>query len=155
MFVRTHSLIVLMVTALCFASGCGGAADAPKLYRVTGVVTYKGQDVPGAKVMFMGDGTKPPAVGITNDDGKYSLSSLAGTGAVSGRHVVAVIKEAEADPAQKVNMTMEEAAAAAQAPEKSSKPTSLIPAKYADPQTSGLEFEVTTGTNDFSIDLTD
>ena len=155
MLVQTNSLTVLMLLAMPLALGCGGAADAPTLYRVTGVVTYKGQNVPGAKVMFMGDGTKPPAVGVTNEEGKYSLSSLAGTGAVAGRHVVAVIKESEADPAEKVNMSMEEAAAAAQKPEKSSKPTSLIPGKYADPQTSGLEFEVTSGTNDFPIELKD
>ncbi|MFO1002875.1 MAG: carboxypeptidase-like regulatory domain-containing protein [Planctomycetaceae bacterium] len=155
MFVNAQSLNVMMLAAVVFSSGCGGASDAPTLYRVSGIVTYKGQNVPGAKVMFMGDGTKPPAVGITNEDGKYSLSSLAGTGAVAGRHVVAVIKESEPDPTEKVNMSMEEAAAAAQKPEKSSKPTSLIPAKYADPQTSGLEFEVTSGTNDFPIDLKD
>ncbi len=154
MSVKTQSLLVMM-TAVLFASGCGGASDAPTLYRVTGIVTYKGQNVPGAKVMFMGDGSKPPAVGITNEDGKYSLSSLAGTGAVAGRHAIAVIKESEPDPSEKVNMSMEEAAAAAQKPEKSSRPTSLIPAKYADPQTSGLEFEVTSGTNDFPIELTD
>jgi len=155
MFVRAQLLILLTFVVISGTSGCGGASDAPKLYRVTGVVSYKGQNVPGAKVMFLGDGTKPPAVGITNDEGKYSLSSLAGTGAVAGRHVVAVVKESEADPAEKINMSMEEAAAAAQKPDKPSKPMSLIPAKYSSPQTSGLEFEVTSGTNEFPIELKD
>jgi len=155
MFVRPQLLIILIFVAIFGTSGCGGVSDAPKLYRVTGVVTYKGQNVPGAKVMFMGDGTKPPAVDITNDDGKYSLSSLAGPGAVAGRHIVAVVKESEAEPFEKINMSMEEAAVASQKPEKPAKPTSLIPAKYSSPQSSGLEFEVTSGTNEFAIELID
>ena len=105
--------------------------------------------------MFMGDGTKPPAVGITSETGTYSLSSLAGTGAVAGRHVVIVVKESEAEAPANVNMSMEEAAAAAQLPEKAQGPTSLIPAKYSNAQTSGLEFEVKTGSNEFPIELVD
>ena len=139
----------------CLTMGCGGASDAPRLYKVTGTVTYKGEAVPGAKVMFMGDGTKPPAVGVTSDAGKYSLSSLAGTGAVAGRHVVIVVKESEAEAPANINMSMEEAAAAAQEPEKDPAATSLIPAKYSSAQTSGLEFEVQTSSNEFLIELVD
>ncbi|MBC7967926.1 MAG: carboxypeptidase regulatory-like domain-containing protein [Fuerstia sp.] len=143
------------IIVCCFAMGCGGASDAPTLYRVTGTVTYNGEAVPGAKVMFLGDGTKPPAVGVTDSTGKYSLSSLAGTGAVAGKHIVAVVKMSEVDASAKVNMSMEEAAAASQEPEKNTTATSLIPSKYSDAQTSGLEFEVKSGSNDFPIDLKD
>jgi hypothetical protein len=137
-------------------SGCGGDGPAPpKLYGVTGAVSYKGQPVPGAKVMFLGDGKSPPAVGVTDDAGKFSLSSLAGTGAVAGKHTVVIVKNTDAEPAN-VMMSMEEAALAAQNPPEPPKETSLIPAKYTNAATSGLEFEVqTSGDNEFKIDLTD
>ncbi len=145
-----------MVLLCVWVSGCGGAAaDAPKLYPVTGTVMYKGQPVPGAKVMFVGDGTKPPAVGTTDTAGHYSLSSMAGTGAVAGKHIVVVLKETEAAAPEKVNMSMEEAAEAAKKPADQGGTTSLIPKKYSNAQTSGLEFEVTTGSNEFPIDLQD
>jgi hypothetical protein len=140
------------------ASGCGaggGATPPPKLYQVTGTVKYKGQAVPGAKVMFLGDGTSPPAVGVTDDSGNFTLSSLAGTGAVAGRHVVAIVKNT-ASEAPKIMMTMEEAAAAAQNPPKPPTESSLIPSKYTDASTSGLEYEVkTSDDNHFDIELTD
>ncbi len=64
--------------------------------------------------MFLRDGTKPPAVGVTDPAGNYKLSSLAGIGAVAGKHAVAVVKMSEVEDSAKVNMTLEEAAAAMQ-----------------------------------------
>jgi hypothetical protein len=140
------------------ASGCGasgGGTPPPKLYPVTGSVKYKGQAVPGAKVMFLGDGKSPPAVGVTDDSGNFSLSSLAGAGAVGGTHIVAIVKNT-GNEAPKVMMTMEEAAAAAQNPPKPAAESSLIPAKYTDGATSGLQYEVkASGDNHFDIELTD
>lgn len=138
-------------------AGCGGKAkDAPKLYRVTGAVTYKGQPVPGAKVMFLGDGKSPPAVGVTDDSGKFSLTSLAGTGAVAGKHPVMILKNTDAAPEAPADTSMEGAAKAAQAKTVASKEASLIPAKYTNSATSGLEFEVkSSGSNDFPIELKD
>jgi hypothetical protein len=153
---HTQLVAMLMISGpiCCCATGCSGRAKgAPTLYRVGGTVTYKGQAVPGAKVMFMGDGNSPPAVGVTDADGRYQLSSLSGTGAVAGKHAVVVLKETEPDPAAKVNMTMEEAAEAAKKPVKPQTATSIIPSKYASPQTSGLEFEVKAGSNDIPIEL--
>lgn len=143
----------LSVWAFC---GCGGGAkDKPKLYRVTGAVTYKGQPVPGAKVMFLGDGKSPPAVGVTDDSGKFALSSLAGTGAVAGKHPVMIVKNTDAAPEAPVDTSMEAAAKAAQTKNVAPKEASLIPSKYANASTSGLEFEVKTSGNDFTIDLKD
>jgi hypothetical protein len=145
---------VVFVTTLV---GCGGRAkDAPKLYRVSGSVTYKGQPVPGAKVMFLGDGKSPPAVGVTDDSGKFALSSLAGSGAVAGKHPVMIVKNTDAAPDAPADTSMEGAAKAAQAKNSAPKEASLIPSKYANAATSGLEFEVkASGSNDFTIDLKD
>lgn len=158
MWFRLGSFSLAVGLSLIFFSlaGCGGrAADAPTLYPVSGSVSYKGAPVPGAKVMFMGDGTLPPAVGLTDSGGNFTLSSMAGSGAVAGRHIVVVQKETEAAAPEKVNMSMEEAAAAAQKPQTGATSTSLIPKKYTDPQSSPLSYEVTSGSNDFPIELTD
>jgi hypothetical protein len=146
-----------VATAACLLlAGCGdGGPPKPELYRVTGTVTYKGHPVPGAKVMFLGDGKSPPSVGITDDAGNFTLSSLAGSGAVAGKHTVAIVKNTDAEPADTM-MSMEEAAAAARNPPKRPAEGSLIPAKYGNAATSGLEFEVaTSGSNHFEIELKD
>lgn len=148
--------VVVACLAVGAFGGCsGGAKDKPKLYRVTGAVTYKGQPVPGAKVMFLGDGKSPPAVGVTDDSGKFILSSLAGTGAVAGKHPVMIVKNTDAAPEAPADTSMEAAAKAAQTKNVAPKEASLIPAKYANAATSGLEFEVKTSGNDFPIDLKD
>ena len=148
---------VCLAMASCLPlAGCGGDGPAPpELYGVTGTVTYKSQPVPGAKVMFMGDGKSPPAVGVTNASGEFELSSMAGTGAAAGKHAVVVVKNTEAKEPEAA-LTMEEAARAAQNPPEPPAVGSLIPAKYADAATSGLEYEVEpSGSNHFNIELTD
>jgi hypothetical protein len=139
--------------------GCGGGSTGgPKLVPVTGVVTYKGQPVPGARVMFLGDGSKPPSIGVTGTDGKFSLASMTGAGAVPGTHMVAVEKEGAKTDAPIVQ-TMDEAMLdyqkQQQAPPAKVEP-SLIPTKYTNAQTSGLTFEVKeSATNHFEIVLND
>jgi hypothetical protein len=155
--VRIPRLLILWTMVPLLISGCGGATkDSPKLYRVTGTVKYKGTAVPGAKVMFLGDGKSPPAVGVTDDSGRFSLSSLSGTGAVAGKHQVAIIKNAAPEEAAPANLSMEAAAAEARKPAKKAATASLVPAKYASGGSSGLEYEVkASGANDFAIDLVD
>ncbi len=46
-----------------------------------------------------GDGKSPPAVGVTDDSGRFVLSSLSGTGAVTGKHQVAIVKNTPVDEA--------------------------------------------------------
>jgi hypothetical protein len=147
----------LGVCAICLLGCSGGAKGGPKLVAVTGIVTYKGQPVPGARVMFLGDGSQVPSVGVTASDGKFTLASLTGAGAVPGTHLVAIQKEAE-ETSTATFLTMEEAVLEAQKPPPAppKKPTSLIPPKYAQAQTSGLQFEVKeSGGNHFAIELTD
>lgn len=151
-----NSWTIAAIASLLIA-GCGGGGpdDAPELYGVTGTIKYNGQPVPGAKVMFLGDGSAPPAVGVTNSSGEFVLSSLAGTGAAAGKHAVVVVKNSESATSQPA-LTMEEAAEAAQNPPSESTETSLIPSKYGSAATSDLSFEVSsTGANHYDIVLTD
>jgi hypothetical protein len=155
MLLRFIAPMLGIVVGCLSLSGCGGTKGAPSLYRATGTVTYKDQAVPNAKVMFLGDGKSAPAVGVTDSNGRFVLRSLTGTGAPAGRHVVAIVMDIQ-DEKPASAMTMEEAAKAAQNPTKESKPASVIPSKYANAATSGLEFQVnTSGTNDFKIELND
>jgi hypothetical protein len=57
---------------------------------VTGTVLHKGKPVPLVRVMFSTAGA-PVAVGLTDDSGRYSLSTFQdGDGAVPGPHRVTV-----------------------------------------------------------------
>ena len=149
-------LFALLAVGLFIGTGCGGSTG-PKKVPVSGTVTYQGQAVVGATVSFLGDGTKPPAIGVTDDSGNFYLQSVSGTGAVPGTHQVTVSKRAAPPPAANTKMSMDEAAKAAQKPAvKQTAPASLIPVKYETAATSGLSYTVKEGaTNDFKIELTD
>jgi len=155
----------------CFVLGCGGG---PRVYKTTGTVTYKGQPVDGAQVTFAYDNGNF-ANGTTGADGKFSLTYM-GTpgGAVPGKCKVAVVKqknvsatlttptgppksaeEYKAQQKEKQDMMMK--VAKEQADIAAGGTGNLLPKKYADGNTSGLVFEITTDVskNDFPIDLKD
>lgn len=132
-----------MLTVVWLA-GCGGG-----LVPVAGTVTLDGGPVAGAKVTFIPAGPGIPATGTTDATGRYELRIGSGrTGVPRGRYGVTVSK-------LKVSTITEDegrrvtAAAAAGAVE--TEPTSeglvqviehVVPRRYADPATSGLEVDV-------------
>lgn len=88
---RRWSVALAAVTIL-LAGGCGG--DGYPTSVVTGTVTYKGKPAAGLRVEFAPvDGPKlgrPPAIGITGADGRYSLVRPGNKqGAVAGPSSVA------------------------------------------------------------------
>lgn len=148
----TSSLLrgaLLGVVAL-WNCGCGGTLaeppDRPKRAAVSGVVTYKGEPVEGALVVFTPESTGVGAFGRTDAKGKFALTTyVPDDGAVPGAYLVSVRKvEVEAPPPQEtddavVPPTVER---------------SLLPDKYADPLLSGLKQTVVEGTqNEFAFDL--
>jgi hypothetical protein len=79
--------------ALFICSGCGGAADGPKRYDVSGTITYGGQPVLAGTIMFEPDaskGNKGPAGYAEIRDGKYDTRGEAGKGTIGGPHVVRI-----------------------------------------------------------------
>lgn len=84
----------LLVLLIAGAVGCGkgsGVETAP----VSGVVTLNGQPLGQAKVSFMpatSDLNAPGSVGITDDQGKYSLKVVTTneSGAMVGKHRVRI-----------------------------------------------------------------
>ena len=146
-------------------AGCGGGGGGvarPKTVKVTGKVVYKGQPVAGASVAFLGDGSSTPALGRTDAEGRFELTTFdAGDGAVVGTHKVTVAKIVPPKSASTSTGIGSMEAAAKKASERGNEmpsedagTLSLLPEKYAQAATTDLSFEVkSSGTNDFTIEL--
>ncbi len=125
------------VLALVAAMGCTPQTEVvhPPTYAVTGVVTYNGDPVEGAQVAFVAAGGGQGAAGTTDADGKYTLTTYeAGDGAEAGEYGVKIMKFSK--PPKAEGGGEEEYTGAAE--DDAWVPTNELPAKYADPSTSGL-----------------
>ena len=127
-------LAIATALSLPFVLGCGGA----KTYPVEGIVVYKdGTPVTGGIVTFelVGDGpAKECARGEIGPDGTFQLRTFArNDGALAGKHRVIV--------------------APPPALGKSASPTESIHPRFANYDTSGLQFTVTSGKNHFRIEV--
>jgi hypothetical protein len=147
MFVTAWLRFELIIAVLCpiLLSGCGGSASELNVVPARGIVTFDGQPVEGANVIFSpADGKQTLASqAVTDSEGRFEMSTHSGggkfvPGIAPGRYAVAVTK---LDTAA-VSTTL--------AP-----PKDLLPKKYGSPQTSGLSADVTAGSeNDFEFMLT-
>jgi len=152
----------LLVTSLALVTiaGCGG--DGPSIAKVTGKVTLKGAPIKGATVQFYPE-KGPMAIGITDDQGSFTLTTNGRPGAPIGLNKVAISKAAPAPAAgaMPTNPTPEDmakmAAAAAQGGglKRSEPPKSEVPDQYSNPSTSNLTADVSTNAaqNTFEFNL--
>ncbi len=152
---------VLLGVALLLLAGCtgGDTGTNPKTYPVAGTVTMGGTPVAGATVSFqLADGSRS-AVGITDEGGKYKLTTFAADdGAVPGDYKVSVFKleggKVESAPvgqlasgeiSESYDPNVKPATAA---------PKHLLPEKFANTAASGLTAKVAEGgENKFDFDL--
>lgn len=159
-------VVFAVLVAAVQLSGCGGGGSPhAKTVKASGKVLYKGQPVAGASVAFLGDGKSVPALGRTDSQGRFELTtSEPGDGAVVGMHKVTVSKivgpKAAAAPTTGVASmeSMAKSAAERNGKENDEADTgmSLLPEKYSQAGTTTLQYEVKdSGTNDFTIELTD
>lgn len=144
---------ILACASLVLAGACGGrGAAGPKKYPVSGTVRQDGKPVEGATVTFISTDGKSAATGKTDSTGKYQLVG----GAVAGTYNVKIEKyEALATPAGGSQADIAEDKSYKPAPEGAEPviPKNLLPAKYADPQQSGLTAAVKEGENTFDFDI--
>jgi hypothetical protein len=124
---------------LALVSGCGGDGR-PKLYQVEGAVTINGEPLEGAHVSFqpLPDGQiQRPSTAITDAQGKFVLGTYAEKdGAPKGKYKVAIQKrEMMGDLPANYNFEEPEATPI--------RYQWITPREAADPETSGLEAEVT------------
>jgi hypothetical protein len=129
-------------------AGCG--PSRPKTVQVTGTVTYKGQPLEGARVMFDSKAGRP-ASATTDASGHFKLETFtAGDGAIVGECKVTISKY----------VTASGGAPGAGQPDMHSPGASpvrqVLPKRYTTPGTSPLKATVTAeGPNDFKFDLTE
>ncbi len=147
-------LCLLLLLASSGWIGCGGPTGLAETVVATGTVTYHGQPVGDATVVFAPEGPGRAATGRTDAKGRFQLTTLVpGDGALCGKYRVTVFKTDVAG-----GMSEEESLAYVQ---KHGRPPTvttkeMLPVKYKTAETSGLSAEVVTGgRNDFSFDLVD
>jgi len=138
---KNSRLFVLFVSCCPFVlAACGqGISDQPRVVRVSGVLTQKGNPVEGATVGFNTPGAPRAATGKTDADGKFQLSTFGDNdGAVPGEHVVTVIK---LNP--ELQQKPEESADDYTTRMLGKNPSkSLLPQQYASPQSSPLKVTI-------------
>ena len=141
---------------LLLALGCS-AQKGPATAKVSGVVTYKGQPVDGATVVFAPPAGGRPGTATTDAQGRYELSSYGEKdGAVPGDYKVTVqkTKTEGAEP----NLTYEQMNEMQSRGEDIPGPVSinLLPEKYLSAATTDLNATVKPGTqNDIPLELKD
>lgn len=161
---RGVPLLCLFVSSAFILSGCDGgeAADQPNTVPVDGVVTYKGEPVEGATVVFFMEDAPRAASGVTDAEGKYKLTMYdRGDGTVVGTHQVTVtkVKAGAAMSDADMQKMLDDPSAMAAESEMTGGPTapgSELPEKYSVRATSGLTADVVAeGRNTFPFELTD
>jgi hypothetical protein len=126
---RTASAAAILSAAALLLPlvGCGSssATGGATTLPVKGTVTYKGKPLTKGTVTFEPEGAGKEATGAIQPDGTFVLTTYTkDDGAVVGKHRVMV-----------------------------DSPDKTVPAKYAGPGTSKLEIEVSSGKNDYPIEL--
>jgi hypothetical protein len=126
---------VLIACALALCASAAFAQDKkpePKGEPVMGKVTYKGQPLAGGTITFVSKDGKAKVAATITEDGTYKATVPAGEYAVA---ISTEVLKKKADPKDPP------------------KPLPKIPAKYGDPQTSGLTVVVKEGKNEITIEL--
>lgn len=165
MKIQTATIAHCCLFSICVfvISGCSDAPDRPATAPVSGTVMYNGAAVEGASVAFWTPDASRAATGVTDAEGKFTLSMFeANDGAVPGEHTITVTKveagaaggdtsmeDALNDPAAMADM-------AAMGQGADAGPKSLVPAKYGDKASSPLKETVAPNTeNSFVLQLVD
>ncbi len=149
---------VVLAALLMAMTGCGGD-EFPARAKVTGVVKFKGQPVADATVTFFSDTVPRAAIGATDAQGRFTLSTFGeNDGAVPADYIVTIAKKTAADSGAAYDPANPGAAygKAMAGSAMGSNPTAKdeLPLKYANRGTSGLSQKVTAdGSNDFTFDL--
>ena len=166
---RVSRIVLLLVLEICLVSGCSSSQSGPKLAAADGTVNFMGKPLAGATVMFF-PVKGPMAMGISDENGKFQLSTGVSRGVVVGTVNATVVATSdgkiETDPAlsnrpktpaeaeayMKKAGEMQQAMASGATP--IVQPKSLIPDKYGKADTSGLTYTINAdGKNHFTIDL--
>ncbi|MBN9520968.1 hypothetical protein J0H58_21010 [bacterium] len=137
---------VRLVPVLVLLAGCSGG---PKLAKVTGTVTLDDKPLPRGTLTFEMPGQRPATATIVDGKITEATTFAPGDGVPVGKHKVAVSATIDPGPAISAN------------PGDASRPSggnymggkSLIPARYNNPETSGLTADVGPGGTALKFEL--
>ncbi|MEO2013636.1 MAG: carboxypeptidase-like regulatory domain-containing protein [Fuerstiella sp.] len=91
------SFALLMTTQLLVGCGGGGATGGQPVFPASGTVTMFGKPLAQATVAFAPQGNQPTAIGTTDAEGNFKLTTYDfGDGAAEGSYKVVVSKAAGA-----------------------------------------------------------
>jgi hypothetical protein len=123
---------------LLAVSGCNNTGRV----SATGRLTHNGQPVPSTRVYFQPQDGSRRSTGLTDDNGNFTLQfSRTESGVKLGKHTVYVKYEVSADEeTHKIEP-------------KASKELKAVIARYGDPKSSPLHYEVTESGQHFDIPL--
>lgn len=133
--------LIVCGIVLALMIGCGGdysqQAEAVATVAASGTLTFKGKPLSGFQVAFHPADGKRPALGITDEAGKFVLgTNTRDDGVVAGISKVSVVWQSPEDDG--MGNVIDD-------PSKLPKAPVQIPAKYASPETSGIQVEVPDG----------
>jgi hypothetical protein len=93
MSLRSFLMTAALAATIGGCSGDSGSAVKVPVFKVTGKVTMLGKPISGALIGFAPKETEPFAMGRTNSEGVYTLTTYeAGDGAAKGDYTVTVAK---------------------------------------------------------------
>jgi hypothetical protein len=152
MIARRFCGIALIVLTAVAVGGCSAKPyqdHRPKLVPAGGVVRYNGKPLDGARVTFSNTALGVSAYGVTDAQGKFTLTTFEpGDGAAPGHYQITVSKAIETGhPTAKT-------APPVFRPGGAPHPRSLIPQKYGNLATSNLTADVPdAGTDEIVVEL--
>lgn len=86
--------LILGACVVFSLAGCGGGGDTSNLGKVSGTVTLNGEPLEGATLEFVPEHGGRPSIGLTDDDGNYTMLFRADTpGALIGAHLVRITSQ--------------------------------------------------------------
>ena len=143
---RSHlhatTLLLLATSTLAATLGCSSEPpdDRPARAKVTGTITLSGSPVENARIQFHAVSKSQGAIGQTQADGTYTLTTfVAGDGALPGDYVVTISKkEVEDKLTEDQKLKMQEMGR--QIPP--AKTTELMPREYTNSSASPLKVTV-------------
>ena len=152
---RRHLLSCIFIAMLGFVATTGCDSGGPAIAKVTGKVTLKGAPIKGATVQFHPE-KGPMAVGMTDDQGNFTLTTNGRPGAPLGMNNVAISKPAPsatgnsmpANPKPEDMAKMAAQMSQSGSLKRTEPPKSEVPEKYSNPSSSGLKADVSSNAAD-------
>lgn len=161
-FVRPNLLHAISAAATLAIVGCGGGTPANQLpvYPAAGTVTYNGEPVADAMIIFRAVGQKMTRAPFASTDaeGRFSVSTYGlKDGAPAGEYQISITKFVE-EPEVEIasDETDDYIPPGTPGYVEPPPPESQIPARYGDAASSGLTASIKAdGENTISLELTD